>query len=357
MTEGLSEGVSHPGVGSWLRLALAIALVSGSSSCAAGSGDAAAGAPQQNAGAAFGNPSVMNAGTAPASGGSAGSPINGAAGTGVLPSSDPGAGRSGSDGASVALDASVADAAQGVAALDASSPVADASATDASADAGVDAGQSAGCAGSAFALCEDFESGALDAALWKLMQSKGTATLDSSRGARGSKSSLHVHVDPGGDTMVGITESKTFPALKAGLFARAFIFIPGAMASSLFMGDRHSRLIYAQGATPYGEYALGIWNGGLIQNHYSDSDDSQDTKMLPPFDQWFCLEYELDSASGNVKAYLNDQEITALRHDGWPMSNIDTLMFGVDRYGSFPVAEDIWFDDLVVDSARIGCTR
>ena len=45
------------------------------------------------------------------------------------------------------------------------------------------------------------------------------------------------------------------------------------------------------------------------------------------------------------------------RHDGWPASNIDTLMFGVDRYGSFPVGEDLWFDDLVVDGARIGCAR
>jgi hypothetical protein len=213
------------------------------------------------------------------------------------------------------------------------------------------------CAGTTFALCEDFESAAIDTKLWKLMQSKGTVTLDESRAARGSHHSVHVHVDPGSDTLVGLSESKTFPALKAALFARAFIFIPGAMASSLFSGDRHSRLIYAQGATPYGEYALGIWNGGLIQNHYSKSDDSQDTKMLPPFDEWFCLEYELNSAAGNVKAYLNDVEITALRHDGWPASNIDTLLFGIDRYGSFPVAEDIWFDDLVVDSARIGCTR
>jgi hypothetical protein len=78
--------------------------------------------------------------------------------------------------------------------------------------------------------------------------------------------------------------------------------------------------------------------------------------MLPPFDRWFCLEYELDSAAGNVKAYLDDVEITALRHDGWPASNIDSLMFGVDRFGSFPVAEDIWFDDLAVDSAHIGCS-
>jgi hypothetical protein len=197
----------------------------------------------------------------------------------------------------------------------------------------------------------------LDNQLWKLVQTKGALTLDSSRAARGSKYSVHVHVDPGSDTMVGLVESKTFPALKTALFARAFIFIPAVNSTSLFTGDRHSRLIYAQGANPYGEYALGIWNGGLIQNHYSKTDDSQDTKQLPPFDAWFCLEYELDSAAGNVKAYLNDTEITGLRHDGWPASNIDTLMFGVDRFGNFPVAEDLWFDDLVVDGTRIGCSR
>jgi hypothetical protein len=75
--------------------------------------------------------------------------------------------------------------------------------------------------------------------------------------------------------------------------------------------------------------------------------------------QWRAL---LASQLGMTEAlqdprYLNDVEISALRHDGWPASNIDTLMFGVDRYGDFPVAEDIWFDDLVVDSQRIGCTR
>jgi hypothetical protein len=223
--------------------------------------------------------------------------------------------------------------------------------------AAADGSASPGCARATFALCDDFEKGALDTGLWKLTQKQGTVTLDTTRGARGSKSSVHVHVNPGSDTTVGMVEAQTFPALKAHLFARAFLYIPAAMSSSLFSGDRHSRLIYAQGASPYGEYALGIWNGGIIQNHYSSSDDSQDSKLLPPFDQWFCLEYELDSAAGNVKAYLNDAELMDLRHSGWPASNIDTLMFGVDRYGNFPVAEDIWFDDLVVDSARIGCTR
>jgi hypothetical protein len=214
-----------------------------------------------------------------------------------------------------------------------------------------------GCKGSTWALCEDFEGAALDSKVWKSIQTKGTVMLDSTRGARGSQSSIHIHVDPGSDTMVGITETKTFPALKAGLSARAFIYIPSTDTASLFMGDRHTRLIYAQGSSPDGEYALGIWNGGLIQNHYSKSDDSVDTKMLPPFDRWFCLEYELDSAGGNVKAYLDDVEIVALRHSGWPAANLDTLMFGADRYGSFPVAEDLWFDDLAVDSTHIGCTR
>jgi hypothetical protein len=283
-----------------------------------------------------------------------GSQAGASGGAGVASSYDGGANRAAAGGTSVGFDA--AAAAAGAGGGGARAAAGQGGNAGASRDAGVGAAGNAGCAGSMLALCEDFESGMLDANVWKLRQSKGTATLDSSRAASG-KYSVHVHVDPGSDTMVGITESKTFPALKAGLFARAFIFIPGAMASSLFMGDRHSRLIYAQGATPYGEYALGIWNGGLIQNHYSNSDDSQDTKMLPPFDQWFCLEYELDSAAGNVRAYLNDMEITALRHDGWPASNIDTLMFGVDRYGSFPVAEDIWFDDLAVDAKRIGCAR
>lgn len=216
---------------------------------------------------------------------------------------------------------------------------------------------SSGCNGSTFVLCDDFESAAIDSKLWKLTQNKGTVTLDAARGARGSKASAHVHVEPGSDTTVGLVETKTFPALKSALFARAFIYIPSANASSLFLGDRHSRLIYAQGQNPYGEYALGIWNGGLIQNHYSKTDDSQDTKMLPPFDSWFCLEYELDSSAGNVKAYLNDSEITELRHSGWPAASIDQLMFGVDRFGTFSVAEDIWFDDVAVDSAKIGCAR
>jgi hypothetical protein len=234
----------------------------------------------------------------------------------------------------------------------------DAGAADTGKDStATDAPPGAGCAGSTLALCEDFETGMLDAKTWKAIQTGGTATLDATRAARGSKYSLHVHVNPGSDTTVGILESKTFPALKGALFARAFIYIPGAMVASLFMGDRHSRLMYAQGANPYGEYAIGIWNGGLIQNHYSPNDDSQDTKMLPPFDEWFCLEYELDSTAGNVKGYLNDVEIKGLEHMGWPPTNVATLQFGVDRYGSFPVAEDIWFDDVAVDSSRIGCAR
>ncbi|HET6340141.1 MAG TPA: hypothetical protein VFG30_43325 [Polyangiales bacterium] len=332
-------------------------LACGLPACAPGSvvtPQLAGGANAVAAGGSGGSPAPRNESGMAGLAGTGGSQSSGASGIGRPPMRDGGIDSSVAGGAALVPDASTVDAARGEVARDAASPGGDAAAGS---DASVDVPQTAGCAGSMFALCDDFESGALDTKLWKLTQSKGTVVLDSSRANRGSKYSVHVHVDSGSDTTVGVTESTTFPALKAGLFARAFIFIPGAMATSLFNGDRHSRLIYAQGATPYGEYALGIWSGGLIQNHYSKSDDSQDTKMLPPFDQWFCLEYELDSAAGNVKAYLNDVEIMALRHDGWPASNIDTLMFGVDRYGSFPVAEDIWFDDLVVDSKRIGCAR
>ena len=356
--------VAHLDAACCVRLVVAIGLVGGPAGCATmgasmpdGAGGAA-GTGMTAVGGGSGTPGAFAMG----SGGTSDAYPGGAAGAAGLVSTAGGTGWS--NGGAAGAAGHDASAASGTPGTGGSSASGGAGGSGGSGGAGGSSGSgtagapgSVGCARSTFALCEDFESGTLDTALWKLTESKGTATLDSSRAARGSKYSVHVQVDPGSDTMVGLVESRTFPALKAGLFARAFIFIPGAMTTSLFTGDRHSRLIYAQGASPYGEYALGIWNGGLIQNHYSQSDDSVDTKMLPPFDQWFCLEYELDSAAGNVKAYLNDVEITALRHDGWPASSIDTLMFGVDRYGAFPVTEDIWFDELVVDGARIGCTR
>jgi hypothetical protein len=333
---------------------LAIVCFFGALGCAAGGRggrleSAGAGAGPATSGATAGTNGAGACGVAapPATGGitGAGGDPRGAAGQ---PGTDAGSRPAGRDGAS--SDAAVVPDA-----------IADVSSEGPSVGGGpgtsADGPRAVGCAGATLALCEDFESGAIDPKIWKPTQNNGTATLDPTRGARGSQRSLHVHVDPGSDTTVGIVEAKTFPALAKKLFARAFIYIPGANSTALFTGDRHSRLIYAQGSNPYGEYALGIWNGGLIQNHYSPADDSQDTKMLPPFDQWFCLEYELDAAAGNVRAYLNDIEIVGLRHDGWPATNVATLMFGVDRFGTFTVAEDLWFDDLAVDGARIGCTR
>jgi hypothetical protein len=56
-------------------------------------------------------------------------------------------------------------------------------------------------------------------------------------------------------------------------------------------------------------------------------------------------------------------EANALRDDGFirlgcpTASSSHPLTCGVDRYGSLPVAKDIWFDDVDVDRARIGCAR
>jgi hypothetical protein len=268
-------------------------------------------------------------------GGGAGPPDagTGGAGPGVTDAATSGAGGAGGN---LGLDG------QGSAALDAAS---------------ADAPAAIGCTGSSFALCEDFEGAVIDATTWRIVAQNGTVTLDPARGAQGSQRSVHVHVDPGGSTAVGLVESKTFPALKGGFFARAFIYIPSTDKDLNFTGDRHTRLFYAAGGSPYGEYALGIWQGGLIQNHYSPTGDSKVSMRLPPFDEWFCLEYELDSTAGRVAAYLNGVELTELRHTGWPATNIETLTFGATRFGTFTRSQDIWFDNLAVSATRIGCNR
>src|SRR5450432_830677 len=89
----------------------------------------------------------------------------------------------------------------------------DGGAIDAAVDAGRDLSTDRGkffgasrCAAANVALCEDFESGALDGSTWK---TAGTApTIDTAQAARGSHA-MHVHLFANGASY--IKETKTFP--------------------------------------------------------------------------------------------------------------------------------------------------
>src|SRR5882672_2206666 len=75
------------------------------------------------------------------------------------------------------------------------------------------------CAAAKVQLCEDFESGTLDAATWTVRGTK--PVIDGVQKARGAKA-LHVTVT--GNGLSAIRETKTFPATNNTYYGRAFVY-------------------------------------------------------------------------------------------------------------------------------------
>ncbi|CZS94943.1 uncharacterized protein RAG0_04746 [Rhynchosporium agropyri] len=85
-----------------------------------------------------------------------------------------------------------------------------------------------------------------------------------------------------------------------------------------------------------------------------------------PVDKWQCLEYHL-GADGSVETWLNDKAIDGLtvkpgvantNTDQWQRSTVKPAVtavnFGWESYGND--ANTFWYDDIVINSTRIGCT-
>lgn len=86
-----------------------------------------------------------------------------------------------------------------------------------------------------------------------------------------------------------------------------------------------------------------------------------------PVDQWSCVEFMIDGAQGLMSTWLDGTEVEGLHLDQTPTHDIDAqwlnrgawrpqpvdLSLGWESYGGG--ADTLWFDDVVVDSAPIGC--
>jgi hypothetical protein len=86
-----------------------------------------------------------------------------------------------------------------------------------------------------------------------------------------------------------------------------------------------------------------------------------------PLTQWTCVELHLSLAAGQLQTFVDDALVTGLVVDGTPTHDIDSqwlrranwrpqptdLRLGWESYGG--ETDTLWFDDLVLNSSRIGC--
>jgi hypothetical protein len=219
-----------------------------------------------------------------------------------------------------------------------------------------DGGGAVGCAalGASVLACEDFESGA-PASIWFPGQTQGTVTVDTSRPHRGLYA-MHSQTSAaasGATVKADLTESSSFPA-PPSLFVRAWYYLPVQPASGFEITG------VAQQASPYAGLAVYQTGGFLsVQNTVNGAFHASNSVPFPS-GRWTCLEWEVDFAgTQQYRFWIDGSEVTDLHivEPTQPSPPVNLFGTGLDFYGltAAQPAYELWIDDLILSSSRIGC--
>ncbi len=350
---------------------LALALVV--SACSGNGGDTDAGA--------GGGTAATGGGTAEAGGGST------AAGGGTATTGG-GTAATGGGGGTAAAGGGTADAGGGTAATGGGTGATGGGVVDAgdpfSPDRNLFFGDSR-CADAGFALCEDFESGTINTAIWQ--KSGGQfLSVGAAESARGTHA-LHIHIPAladGGTTngAAYLKETKTFPAPNNTYYGRAFykfIQIPAApmmyshwtvMGASGTVIDGEIRISAQLGTN--GKNIFGVGTDNRVQDagtgDWTNSDkDPNNTPRAVPTNEWECLEWLHDGANNETRFYWDDVEHPSLHttltmHGGiqttpFVLPDFANVFIGYQEYQTTTEPFELWVDEIAIDPQRIGCVR
>lgn len=98
-----------------------------------------------------------------------------------------------------------------------------------------------------------------------------------------------------------------------------------------------------------------------------NTDPIEVMESLPPPSGWFCVEFHIDESAGTIETWVQSMAVPGLEFDGSAVTNVSTqwamtplqpalnnLGFGWETYNGMPM--NLWFDDVAIDTKRIGCT-
>ncbi len=246
-------------------------------------------------------------------------------------------------------------------------PIVDAPVTIHPDSALVDAPAAASCVGSTATFCEDFEDLALGAATsprWTTETAGGTLTIDAAR-ARGTRS-LHVGTTGNGRARILV------PIAPAGnsMFGRMYAYVTAFPTAPAFA---HYTLVEASGTGSTlvrpigGQYATNVQPAGNFYGPGSDGGASGDwtnwqTSAPAVAGAWVCLEWQLSAATNRIDVWIDGVSKPALttsptQHPNFVFPSFQQIWFGWWLYQANPSPNtyELWIDDIVIDTAKIGC--
>ncbi|MDB5215486.1 MAG: hypothetical protein JWO86_3413 [Myxococcaceae bacterium] len=230
------------------------------------------------------------------------------------------------------------------------------------------------CAQAGVKLCEDFESGTLDAMTWTTVGAK--PVIDGVQHARGAKA-LHVTVNGNGASY--IKETKSFPAPNNAYWGRMFVWfdslpVPAAMFTyahwtfAAATGTQVPGEIRLSGQMQNGKNLFGVGTDNRTANGTGDwtsSDkDPMNAPLAVPTKQWLCIEWAHLGNTNETRFYWDAVEhpslyTTSTKNGGNGMPYIlpqfDALWVGWNEYQTATEKFELWIDEVAVDQQRIGC--
>ncbi|HEX8796335.1 MAG TPA: hypothetical protein VF765_35535 [Polyangiaceae bacterium] len=204
-------------------------------------------------------------------------------------------------------------------------------------------------------FCDGFEQGL---GAWpQIEQTNGTIGLDTThvhRGAHAIRAHENAITQPGGNPNVTIDHTQTWPS---HFWVRFFVYAP-----SPFPPSDAALLNLIDGANnnkPGLQLYLSSDSANVSMTTYNTGDDqnwgSSTTSLL---DQWVCFELEADVPNGVLNISMNGTDLTDLDQTGLTLPSPDVTKLGLGFYNpNTQGAYDVWFDDIIVDSQPIGCTK
>ncbi|MCB9604817.1 MAG: hypothetical protein H6720_31235, partial [Sandaracinus sp.] len=230
-----------------------------------------------------------------------------------------------------------------------------------------DGGPVVGCAGRTALFCEDFEESGATSDRWTQDVGNGTLSVDGEH-ARGARA-LHVHTNDNG---------------------RAFLRIPFAPPGNSHFGRMYLWVNEFPSAPNWAHYTLveltgtgsgarvrpvggqfAPTNDGAFWGIGSDGDPTGDwtnwrTSAPSESGRWVCVEWEMDASDNFIRLTFDgvandDLTVDTNDHGGNPVDFVfptfDTIKVGWQLYqgGTTPAQFDLWIDDLVLATERVGC--
>jgi hypothetical protein len=232
-------------------------------------------------------------------------------------------------------------------------------------------GSAATCASPGLLFCDDFEATPLGAAAstrWTSEAQGGALTIDGTH-AQGAHA-LHVHADGNGRAMIHVA---AFAPPGNSFWGRARLWVTAFPTAPDYA---HFTLVEAAGSggggvvRPIGgQYIPGparsLWGVGADGGATGDWTSWQ-TAAPAEAGRWLCMEWQLRAADDGIDVWIDgvarpELGVSRTVHGGaavdFVFPTFTQIWFGWWLYqgGPTPARFDLWYDDLALGTARLGC--